>query len=55
VSLDQRFIEFSSHLTMWSTFMTDRCTFMDFKTETVIHRHYKGWKSKNVIYTYRMT
>jgi len=51
-------------------FYDDRCTFMDFKTETAFHSHYKAWKSQDiflnitliifvwkqsVIYTPRMT
>ncbi|XDV11605.1 hypothetical protein PO909_000497, partial [Leuciscus waleckii] len=24
------------------------CTFMDFKTETAIHCHYKAWKSQDI-------
>jgi len=26
---------------VWSTFIMDRCTFMDFKTDMAIHWHYK--------------
>jgi len=40
---------------LWSTFMMDRCTFMDFKIERALNCHYKAWKSQDIFFVFVST